>query len=442
MRTMSKTFKRRSAAKRGPRQPRLTALQLGKIFVALAAVSGALLFQKAQLAAMLRPGDSVEIQFSEAHRLRSAVSDVKMSGVEIGVVRSVEDEGGVTTVEVKIDEEARRAMGTAPSARVRPTTLLGGNYYVEIVPGGRRGEFEGTIPVERTELPVELDGVASAFAAEAREGVRSSTKALDATLEADGTRALRDLLESAPGTLRSADEVLRALQGTSPERDLSTLVEGGENASSVLSAENVRLGETVEDLATTAKVLDARRHDIAEAARTMPSSLDETATLLDSLDGVLTSLEQTADPARPSVQELARLLDHADPVLARARPVVRDLRGVLRDARPLVTTLIPISRDLDATVDNLRGPVLDRVNGPVLDQLLSPWHGTGEYAGGGADRPLYKETGYMFANLTQANMTDENGSMISFMPGVGPGSLAGLPISLEQLLNGIVNGDR
>lgn len=418
----------------GSRKPRLSALSLGRIFVAVAAVSGALLFQKAQLSAMLRPGDTVEIQFTEAHRLRSAVSDVKMSGVDIGVVRSVEDEDGLTTVTVKVDDDTRAAMGTAPTARVRPTTLLGGNYYVEIVPGGRRGEFEGTIPVERTELPVELDGVASAFPADARTGVRTSTKALDETLDEGGTRALRALLESAPGTLRSTDEVLRALQGTSPRTDLASLVEGGESASSVLSSENARLADTVDALATTARVLDARRTDVAEAARTMPASLDQTATLLDSLDGVLTSLEATADPARPSVRELARLLDHADPVLGRARPVVRDLRGVLRDARPLVTTLVPISRDLDAAVDNVRGPVLDRVNGPVLDQLTSSWHGTGAYEGGGADRPLYKETGYMFANLTQANMMDENGSMISFLPGTGPGSLAGLPIRLDQLL--------
>lgn len=415
-------------------KPRLSALSLGRIFVAVAAVSGALLFQKAQLSAMLRPGDTVEIQFSEAHRLRTAVSDVKMSGVDIGVVRSVEDEDGLTTVTVKVDDDTRAAIGTAPTARVRPTTLLGGNYYVEIVPGGRRGEFEGTIPVERTELPVELDGVASAFPADARTGVRSSTKALDSTLDEGGTRALRELLESAPGTLRSTDEVLRALQGTSPRTDLASLVEGGENVSTVLSSQNARLADTVDGLATTARVLDARRNDIAEAARTMPASLDETATLLDSLDGVLASLEATADPARPSVRELARLLDHADPVLGRARPVVRDLRGVLRDARPLVTTLIPVSRDLDAAVDNVRGPVLDRVNGPILDQLTSSWHGTGAYEGGGADRPLYKETGYMFANLTQANMMDENGSMISFLPGMGPSSLAGQPIRLDQLL--------
>ena len=123
------------------------------------------------------------------------------------------------------------------------------------------------------------------------------------------------------------------------------------------------------------------------------------------------------------------MLKNADPVLARARPVVADLRVVLRDARPLVDTLVPTSRDLDATVRNLQGPVLERVNGPILDRLGSSWQGKDGtlYEGGGADRPLYKETGYMFSNLAQANSMDANGSGIAFLPGVGLNSLPAIP---------------
>lgn len=422
------------AATRPRRQ--VTALQLGKIFVAIALLAAVALFQKADLAATLRPGETIDIQFAEAHRLRPSVSEVKIAGVGIGVVRSVErQDDGSTRVSVKVDDDALATMGSAPSARIRPATLLGGNYYVEIVPGGRRGEFSGTIPRERTALPVELDGVTGAFPAQARQGVRSATTALDETLGDGGSRALRDLVRSAPPALDSTAEVLGGLQGTRPHRDLRTLVSGLESTSRVFSSENARLGRTVTDLATVARVLEARRTDLAVVAETMPGSLDETAVLLDRLDGTLDALEATAEPAQPAVRELARLLEDADPVLARARPVVRDLRGLLGDARPLVQALVPISRDLDATVGNVRGPVLDRLNGPVLDQVRSPWHGTGEYAGGGADRPLYKELGYMFSNLAAANMMDANGSMISFLPGAGPGSLSGMPFSLEQLLN-------
>jgi len=412
---------------------RLTPLQLGKIFVVIAGVAAVALFQKADIAAALRSGETIDIHFAEAHRLRPSVSEVKIAGVGVGIVRSVErEDDGTTTVEVKVDDDVLDTLGTAPSARIRPATLLGGNYYVEIVPGGRRGEFADSIPVERTALPVELDGLASAFPSDARHGVRTSVATLDEVLGPQGSRALRDLMKSAPNTLEPTAKVLRGLQGTEPTRDLRTLVGGVESTSRVFSSQNSHLGRTIDDLAATARVLEARRADLARATATMPGTLDQTSTMLGRLDGVLTSLDATAKPARPSVQELDRLLERADPVLRNARPVVRDLRWLLRDARPLVRDLVPISNDLHASIDHVRGPVLTRVNGPIVDAVRSPWHGTGPYAGGGADRPLYKELGYMMSNLAAANMMDGNGSMVSFLPGDGPGSVSGLPFSLEE----------
>src|SRR5688572_27677227 len=56
-----------TSASRGSRQ--VTALQLGKIFVGLAAVAAAALFQKADLTAMMRQGETFDIHFAEAHRL-------------------------------------------------------------------------------------------------------------------------------------------------------------------------------------------------------------------------------------------------------------------------------------------------------------------------------------------------------------------------------------
>lgn len=409
-------------------------LVLGKVFVGLAAIAAVLLFQKADIQAALRGGETVELHFSEAYRLKPSVSEVKIAGVGVGIVRSVDrQDDGSTVVEIKVDDEAREAMGTAPSARIRPTTLLGGNYYVEIVPGGRRDEFSGTIPAERTSLPVELDGLTNAFPAKAREGVRTSVRGLDGALGQRGSTGLRDLLRQAPGTLDPAAQVLRALQGNPRSHDLVRLISGVESGSRVLSDEQSRLGPLLTDLASTSAVLDARRYDLARTTATMPGTLDETTRMLDRLDSVLTNLERTVDPVRPAVKELGLMLERADPVLAKARPVVRDLRGVLHDARPVVDDLVPLSRDLDASVDHVRGPVLQRTNGPILKRLNNGWHGTGPYEGGGADRPLYKEIAYMLSNLAAANMMDRNGSMISFYPGVGPGSLSGLPLSLEQI---------
>ncbi len=430
---------------RSLRKPRTgpSALKLGTIFVILAAIAAVLLFQKADILAAVRSGETIEISFTEAHRLRPSVSEVKVAGVGVGIVRSVErEDDGSTTVTVKLDDDALDAIGTAPSAQIRPTTMLGGNYYVEIVPGGRRGEFSGSIPATRTSLPVELDGLTRAFPADARDGVRTSVRGLDGALDERGSQAMRDLVASAPDTLDPLAEVLRGLQGTQPQRDLARLVAGLESTSRILSSEQSRLGPLLTDLATMSRVLDDRRNDLASATATMPATLDQTDLMLSRLDGVLTTLEDTAGPARPAVRELDRMLERVEPVLTRARPVVRDLRGVLRDARPTVEDLVPVGRDLDASIDHVRGPVLDRTNGPILQQILTSWHGTGRYAGGGADRELYKELGYMFSNLAAANMMDRNGSMISFFPGVGPGSLSGLPFSLEQIFAAMVDSAR
>jgi phospholipid/cholesterol/gamma-HCH transport system substrate-binding protein len=45
----------------------------------------------------------------------------------------------------------------------------------------------------------------------------------------------------------------------------------------------------------------------------------------------------------------------------------------------------------------------------------------------------------MLSNVDRASsMTDGNGASIAFEPGVGPGSIGGLPISLEQLFGNLM----
>ena len=58
---------------------------------------------------------------------------------------------------MEVDKDIPAKLGTAPTATIRPTTLLGGNYFVDLKPGGDPGEFHDVIPVAHTTLPVELD---------------------------------------------------------------------------------------------------------------------------------------------------------------------------------------------------------------------------------------------------------------------------------------------
>lgn len=419
---------------------RLSSIQLGVIVTAIGVVIGSALFAKDQIITSLTPGDTIVANFSQQYRLQDYTTRVKVSGVPVGKVVGVDRaDDGSALVSMKLDPGTVAKLGSAPAATIRPTTLLGGSYYVDLTPGGDRSTMQGIIPRDRTAVPVELDKVAAALQPDALKGLQHTTGNLDRALADGGTDALKDLARTAPDTLGPAGGVLQSVRGTRPETDLTQLVKGLESASHALSQHTGELDSVVTGLDSLSGTLDRRGSDISTALGDLPGTLRNTTTGLKSLDGTLAQLRDTAGPAQPSVEQLDALLGRTDPVLAKARPVVNDLRGLLVDARPLVDDLVPASKDLSTVLGNLHGPVLDRVNGPLLDTVNSPFHGTGPYDGGGGNDPFYQELAHMTTNLDSASaLTDENGAVIGFNPGVNGGSVAGLPgVSVEQLFTNI-----
>ncbi|MFL6089602.1 MAG: MlaD family protein [Aeromicrobium sp.] len=414
-------------------------LRLGTVFVILALLAGTLLFQKQRVMTSLAPGQQISADFAANHGIHAFKARVKIAGVPIGSVTTIKRlDDGKTRMGFKVKKSSLSLMGTTPSVSIRPTTLLGGNYYVDIVPGGRRGEFHGTIPVSRTHLPVELDDIAAALNTPARAGVRSSVRDLGETLDSDGQTALQELSADSPGTLRPAAGAFAATRGTQPGVDLPTFVRGFETTSRVLSEKNGQLDSSVRNLARTTAVLNARRTDMSTSLHRMPETLDSTRKMLIKLRKTLHTLEDTSDDIRPSIRALDKLLDDLDPVLVNGRPVIADLRVVAADLRPVLDDLAPITTDLTAILNNLHGPVLDRLNGQILPALNGGWSGSGLYAGTSGDHPMYQEIAYTLANLTQANMADANGGMVSFQQGWGAGSVAGLPFSGDQLMQALM----
>lgn len=420
----------------GHRRP-MSAFKLGVVVLVVTLLAGYALLEKDRMATALRPGDLVRVQFAQDYHLQPFVSQVKIGGVPVGVVSSVSRTGGGSAlVELKVDDGVTDKLGAAPSAALRPTTLLGGKYYVELVPGGGRANFAGTIPVERTKIPVELQQLADALQPDAVKGIRSATQNLDDALRGGGKSAIEHLLADAPDTLDATTPVLQGLQGADPPTDLTNVVHGFESTSRVLTENPGQLDSIVRNLQQVTSTLDNRRTDIATAIPDLPRTLDNADHGLARLGVTLGKLRDTADPARPVARELDAFLEHADPVLARTRPLLTDVRGLLTDAEPLIEQLVPAAQGTTKVFDDVRGPVLDRVNGPITNVVLSPFKGTGIYAGSGSDQPLYKEVGYMFATMDRASsLTDPNGVAVGLQPGFGGGSIQGTPINFEQLMN-------
>lgn len=413
---------------------RFSAPRVGVVAITLLVLVGVLLFQKTQITTFLSPGDEMRVAFARDYQLRSHVTRVKVAGVPVGIVTDVEHKpDGTAVATLHLEKGVKEKLRTDPGAALRPTTLLGGNYYVELSPGGDPGATEA-IGVDRTTTPVELDRVLEVLKPEARTSTQRTIRRLDGTLDADGREAVRGLVDDAPATLKPLGVTLSSLRGEQPG-DLRKLVSSLDSTARTLNEERATLETALSGLADVSGTLAASSPDVAEAVEDLPQTLDATRSGLDALDHSLAEVRDVSDDALPTAHRLSTTLAALNPALRELRPVLTDLRPALADLRPVVEDLVPIAVDGTTVLEDLDGPTLDRVKGPIVDALNSDWHGTGEYAKGGGDTPLYKEIADFIAGMNNAGrMTDKNGSTIHFQPGFGVGSLSDTPISFEQLL--------
>jgi phospholipid/cholesterol/gamma-HCH transport system substrate-binding protein len=410
---------------------------IGLILVAVVLLTFVALFQKDKISSQLMSGDTITAHFPKDYKLRPDVSAVKVAYVPVGKVTGVSRavDGGADVV-MKVDKEALAVLGSAPSATIRPTTLLGGSYFVDLQPGGNPGAFGAgsVIPAERTAVPVELDKVAGALQPNALTGLQHDVANLDRTFDQPGQQSVQRLLEASPETLGAGGRVLDAALGHHPNRDLTSVVSGLESTARVLAVKEGQLDGIVVDTDRITRVVAGRRAEVRESLDVLPTSLATARDGLGTLNTTLATLGAVSGDLRPVARELDRTLAKLTPVVHDARPTISDLRAAVHDATPVLADLVPVSVTATKIVGDVNGPVIDRVNGPVLSWLNSGYSGTGWYKQTHSDEPMYREVVGALAGLARATARmDGNGHAVGLQPGVGAGSVGGLPLSLEQM---------
>ncbi|GAA5127870.1 MlaD family protein [Haloechinothrix salitolerans] len=383
---------------------------------------------------------TIEAEFPRAYKLRDHKSDVKVGGVIVGSTTDGRPSGdGTYIVTMQVDGSIRDKLGSEPSASIRPTLLLGGNYYVDLEPGGA-GEYDGgRIPLARTSVPVELDRVLDAVGGdEAKAGIRASIRQMDRVLENGGSRSIRGLVKNAPATLDPATDVLLGVRGTRPNRDLTDLVSGMHATGKVLTARSGQLQEIITSLRASTRSLRAGSRPLAESVGTLPETLRVTRAGLADLRPTLRKLTDTASEFRPVATELDEMLAKLEPVLRPTLGLLKDLKPTLEQAKPLVRRLVPATSKATGVASDVKGPVLNRVEGPISDTVLSPWSGQGRYAGGGASgNRMYVELGYLFSRGADAlSWNDGSGGHSRLAAGIAPNSISGLgqPLTMRRYL--------
>ena len=225
-------------------------------------------------------------------------SDVKIMGVRVGKVTSVVPRGTSVLVEMEYDDQYDLPEGVE-AVIVSPSVI--GDRFVQLTPaydGGPRLDDGGTIAMDRTAVPVELDDMVA------------STRDLVGALGPDGANrdgALADLIKVASGVLDGQGSALRQSMA-----DLS-------KASGTLADGAPAIGGTVEHAAgltrelaeydAAVRTFDAR---LARVARSLAADREGLSELLSSLAGSLGEVEQFVRVNRRSlVRNVASLKDVA-----------------------------------------------------------------------------------------------------------------------------------
>lgn len=381
-------------------------------------------FQKLHILADLQSGRVVTAVFAQDYDnlIRPDWTKVDLASVAVGVVTNLHvTRQGHAIVSMKVSHRALRALGTRPTASVDLVTLLGGNIFIQLHPGGHPGTFAGTIPPARTTTPVYLGRVLNAFTPQARQGVGTAVTQIDGAMANGGVPAAQSLLAAAPGALTPAGSALGAMQGTQPG-DLTTLVRGLDSTATTLAGDNGQLQAILRSAGAVSQTVAGQASALGATVAQLPATFASAQQGLADLRAVLGHLRQVSGPLTPSAAPLDQLFARAGPTLAAALPLVQQLGPVLAQASPLLAQLAPTASSATALLNDVRGPVINRVLNPIIPALLRRY--------GGSTAPMYQEVGFMLSGLDGiGEMTDANGAMIDFNPGLNLESAGGLPFT-------------
>jgi virulence factor Mce-like protein len=360
----------------------------------------------------------IEVPFEEATQLATE-SDVRISGVSVGKVKSIElaDAGSDANAEIELDP-AYAPIPSNTQAQLRQKTLLG-ETYVELTPGDESAgmlEEGGALPKAQVADSVQLDEIFRAFDEPTRAAFRTWMQGQSAALRGRGDdlslaiASLDPFSEEANRALRLLDSQRLAVQ--------RFVRDGGE----VFDALSERQGQL--------RGLIARSNEVFATTADRNQELEETFRIFPAFER----------ESRLTLTRLSEFARNTDPLIQQLRPAARELSPTLIDLGRLApdleaffngfaNTIAAGKRGLPATqklIDDDLRPLLSRID-PYFADFNSLFEGLRLYR---------RELAAFFANLSAAaNQTIEEGGTptrdVRTLPVLAPDTLAGYPQRLQ-----------
>ncbi len=413
-------------------QPRVSNWVWGLILVTVLTVGSYIAYTKEL--PFSGSGYTLNATFENAATLRSS-SPVRIAGVNVGEVTSVEGEGDAAKVTFTVDEEGRPIHEDA-QLTVRPRLFLEGNFFLDLEPGSPSAPElpdGGDISVVQTSTAVQLDEVLTALQSDSREDLQlllegygtaltyEPTAADDKTQDPDvhgetAARALNDSFEYGGPAGRDTAIVNEALLGTEPH-DLSRLIRAQRDTLNKLTGSEAALQGLITNFNVTAGALAQEQQNVSASIAELAPTLEQGEPTLRNLSNALPPLRALARALEPSVRELPGTIRAAGPWLDQTSLLLREeeLGGLAkllgRSAAPLARTA-RTSLNLFPQLTNL-GRCTSEVLEPTGNIVVNDGFSTGQ--------SNFHELFYGLTSLSgEMAGFDGNGPFLRLQTGGGP----------------------
>ncbi|WP_286131336.1 MULTISPECIES: MlaD family protein [Actinomycetes] len=285
-------------------------------------------------------GVTYTANFSEAAGLRPR-AEVRVAGVKVGAVQSVELDGSTVRVQMKVQAAW---IGDHTTASIQIKTVLGQKYIALDPQGSELANPRDVIPLSRTTSPYDV--------IEAFSDAADQIGEVDTNQLATSMRTLSDAFSGTPADLRSSLEGLTRLSETIASRDqkVQELLAATKDTSKILADRNQEFERLINGAGQLFEELNNRQQSISRL-------LSSTITLSDALSGIVKDNQEQIGPTLETLRQVIVILNDQNQNL---RQLITYMAPMFR----LYANVLGNGHWFEGIIKNLLPPALPQQNRP------------------------------------------------------------------------------
>jgi phospholipid/cholesterol/gamma-HCH transport system substrate-binding protein len=277
-------------------------------------------------------------------------SPVRIAGVNVGKVSSVEPEGNMAEATFNVSDDGLPIHEDA-TIKVRPRLFLEGNFFLDLHPGSPSApelDSGSTIPITQTTTAVQIDEILTSLQSDTRTNLKRAlegygealnavpTVAEDATQTPSvqgltGAEAINKTFRYGGKAGRTSAIVNRAFLGLNPH-DLSNLIRAQRDLFTKLASTDGALSDFITNFNITAGALASESANLSASIRELAPTLQAAEPSLRHLNDALPWFRRLARESLPGIRELPATIRAGSPWLVQARKLLgpSELGGTAR----------------------------------------------------------------------------------------------------------------